>query len=121
MSAVRYLLDEHIDPALRVQLVRHEPEMIVWIIGDPGAPVRGTPDPDILLWCEANGFLLVTENRASMPVHLKAHLEAGGHVPGILTLKPGTAMGDIIEELRLIWAASTSQEFRDLIVYLPIT
>ena len=32
MSAIRYLLDEHVDPALRAQLVRHEPDLVVWII-----------------------------------------------------------------------------------------
>lgn len=120
MSLVRYLLDEHVDPVLRTQLLRHEPEMTVWIVGDPGAPARGTPDPDILLWCGANGSLLVTRNRASMPVHLKAHLEAGCHVPGILTLNPDMTMGETIEELRLIWGASRPQEFQDQIVYLPL-
>ena len=54
MSSVRYLLDEHVDPTLRAQLVRHAPDLVVWMIGDPGAPKRGTLDPDILLWCEAN-------------------------------------------------------------------
>lgn len=121
MSAIRFLLDEHIDPALRTQLIRHEPEMLVWIIGDPGAPDRGTSDQDILMWCEANGFLLVTENRASMPVHLKAHLESGHHVPGIRTLNPGMAIGDTIQELCLIWGAASSHEFLDLIIYLPLT
>jgi hypothetical protein len=121
MSVVRYLLDEHVEPILRTQLLRREMEMIVWIIGDPGAPGRGMQDPDILLWCEANDFLLVTRNRASMPVHLKAHLDAGYHVPGILTLNPDMTMGETIDELSLIWAASNPDEFKDLIVYLPIT
>jgi hypothetical protein len=98
MSRVRYLLDEHVEPILRRQLLRREIEMIVWIIGDPGAPSRGMQDPDILLWCEGNDFLLVTRNRASMPVHLKAHLEAGHHVPGILTLNPDMTLGETIDE-----------------------
>lgn len=59
MSSVRYLLDEHIDPRLRTQLIRQVLDLVVWIIGDPGAPKRGALDPDILLWCEANGFMLV--------------------------------------------------------------
>lgn len=121
MSVVRYLLDEHIEPTLRTQLIRHEMEMIVWIIGDPGAPARGMSDPDILLWCETNDFLLVTRNRSSMPVHLKAHLEAGHHIPGILTLNPDMTMGETIDELRLIWGASNPEEFKDLVVYLPVT
>ena len=46
---MRYLLEEHIDPAYSTQLVRADPDLQVWIIGDPGAPARGTLDPDILV------------------------------------------------------------------------
>jgi len=45
---MRYLLDEHIDPKYRAQLLRAVPDLVVWIVGDPGAPLRGTLDPDIL-------------------------------------------------------------------------
>jgi predicted nuclease of predicted toxin-antitoxin system len=71
---VRYLLDEHINPLLRRELLRAAPDLEAWIIGDPGAQRRGTLDPDILLWCEANHFCLVTNNRKSMPRHLVDHL-----------------------------------------------
>ena len=121
MNAIRYLLDEHVDPALRAQLMRLEPGLIVWMIGDPGAPERGALDPDIMLWCEANGFLLVTSNRKSMPVHLGAHLTSGHHVPGIFVLNPNMTMGETIEELLLIWGASEAEEYRDLLLYLPLT
>jgi hypothetical protein len=66
---VRYLLDEHINPLLRHELLRAAPDLEAWIIGDPGTQRRGTLDPDILLWCEANHFCLVTNNRKSMPRH----------------------------------------------------
>ena len=29
MSPIRYLLDEHVDPALRAQLIRHDPDLAV--------------------------------------------------------------------------------------------
>jgi hypothetical protein len=48
---MRYLLDEHITPVYRTQLLRAAPDLEVWIVGDPGAPTRGTLDPDILVWC----------------------------------------------------------------------
>ena len=70
MSVIKYLLDEHVSPRFRQAFVRREPEMVVRRIGDAGAPPIQSADPDILLWCEAHGFSLVTNNRASMPVHL---------------------------------------------------
>lgn len=84
----QYLLDENIGESLRKGLHAQYPDIVVWRIGDPAAPPIGTPDPDILLWCEANGFTLVTNNRGSMPGHLRVHLEAGRHFPGMFTLNP---------------------------------
>ena len=121
MSGMRILLDEHVDPGLRAQLVRRDLDLVVWIIGDPGAPERGAHDRDILLWCEANGFSLVTSNRRSMPVHLQHHLAAGHHVPGIMVLNPSMTMGTTVDELHLIAAASEAEEYGDLLLYLPLT
>lgn len=51
MSATQFLLDENVDPAPHIALLMRFPEMIVWMVGDPGAPKKGTLDPDTLLWC----------------------------------------------------------------------
>ncbi len=74
---MKYLLDENLAGLYRVQLKRQVPELTVWMIGDPGAPERGTKDPDILDWCSQYEFVLVTNNRASMPSHLADHLASG--------------------------------------------
>lgn len=118
---MRYLLDEHIAPVYRAQLLRAEPELEVWIVGDPGAPSRGTLDPDILVWCEEHHFVLVTNNRKSMPRHLADHLALGQHIPGILVINPALSMGELLDELVLIAGASDELEYRDPILYLPLT
>jgi hypothetical protein len=121
MSTIKFLLDEHVNPRFRKALVRRESEMIVRCIGDVGVPPLQTSDPDILLWCEAHGFSLVTNNRASMPVHLQDHLAAGRHIPGIFVLNPNMTMGETIDELILIWAASDSDEYVDQLRYLLVS
>lgn len=95
--------------------------MAVWMVGDPGAPARGTLDPEILTWCEMNEFSLVKNNRSSMSVHLKAHLEAGQHVPGIFILDASMSLGQTIDELLLIWGAASPQEYADLVNFLPVS
>ena len=80
MSEIRYLLDENVDPVFRTALLNREASIIVWKIGEPGVPPKGTKDPEILNWCEENSFLLVTNNRASMPDHLTDHLHKGRHI-----------------------------------------
>ncbi|MBR8837576.1 MAG: DUF5615 family PIN-like protein [Stigonema ocellatum SAG 48.90 = DSM 106950] len=67
---LKYLLDENVDPTYKTQLTRLNPDIIVWVVGEPNTPLRGTLDPQILLWCEEYDFVLVTNNRTSMPVNL---------------------------------------------------
>ena len=119
MNAIRYLLDEHVDPLYRTELLKREPSMTIWRIGILGAPPQGTLDPDILRWCEENFFILVTNNRKSMPGHLRDHLAEGQHVPGIFELNPNMSVGETIEELLLIWAASYPDEYRDRLSIYP--
>jgi len=117
---VRYLIDENLPPTYQAQLLRRTTDLTVWSIGEPGTPPKGTPDRDILIWCEKNDFILVTNNRSSMPVHLSDHLNRGQHIPGIFALKPKASLGEILDDLILIAEVNTPQEFRDRIVYIPL-
>lgn len=68
---LKYLIDENLAPLYAEQLRRQRPDIVVRAVGEPGVPDKGTLDPDILNWCELNQFVLFTNNRASMPTHLK--------------------------------------------------
>lgn len=41
-----------------------------------------------------------------MPLHLANHLRIGGHVPGILILRPQSEVDQVVEDLALIAAAA---------------
>jgi hypothetical protein len=120
MSASGFLIDENLPPVIATQVRQHEPRIQALAIGQPGAPPKGTPDPQLLNWIEVNNCLLITNNRASMPGHLSEHLAAGRHVPGILITSFPLDIGTLIEELVLIWGASLPNEFQDQIVYLSL-
>jgi Domain of unknown function (DUF5615) len=117
---MRFLTDEHVPPAIRTQLLRLLPDADIWQVGSVGAPALSTLDPDILIWCEAHDFILVTNNRKSMPVHLADHLKAGSHVPGILTIDLSDTAGTLIQELKDIAELSLPDEYFDRIVYVPL-
>lgn len=121
MNGRCYLVDENTTPAIADQLRRLQPNILIWTVGDEMAPSRGTPDPEILCWLERECFSLVTRNRKSMPKHLKEHLAAGRHVPGIFTLRPKASIGSVIEDLLLIWESSYPEEYQDQIVHIPLT
>lgn len=116
---MQLLMDEHIDAAFRVQLRGRLPDLMVSQIGDADVPPKGTPDPDILIWCEEHDFHLVTNNRKSMPVHLADHLAAGRHIPGILNIDLSEPMGVLLQELQDIVELSLPDEYRDRIQYFP--
>jgi hypothetical protein len=118
--SVRYLLDENVDLAYRSQLTRSDSTLTVQAVGEADAPRKRTPDPGVLAWCELGDAYLVTNNRASMPDHLAAHLEAGRHVPGIFVLNEALGIAGNVEQLLLIAGASLPGEWRDQIVYLPV-
>ena len=101
-----YLLDEQMPPAYQSQLLRREPALIVWRVGFPGSPPKGTLDPEILAWYEQHDFVLVTNNRKSMPRHLADHLAAGRHIPGILTVDITRDLAGNLDDLLLAALAS---------------
>jgi hypothetical protein len=112
-------MDEHIPGALARGMQRQEPDVQIFVVGQANAPKKHTNDSDLLLWVEKRGCFLVTNNRASMPDHLREHLAAGNHIPGILVVPRRLSLRMVIDELLLIWGASIPGEFQDQIVYLP--
>ena len=117
---IRYLLDENMPHAVRNQLLLREPEMQILAIGDEMAPTLGTLDPAILEWIEQNNYILISRNRRTIPRHLRDHLAAGRHVPGIFLLRRQYSWGQLIEDLLLIWSTSKPGEYQDRIEYLPL-
>ena len=115
-----FLLDEHVSHILQELMADIAPDIPVYVIGDHTAPSTGTLDPDILLWVEERDCMLITNNRASMPVHLKDHLLQGRHIPGIVQLPKQIDFRQIIDDLVLLWGAMLPDEFRDQIVHLPL-
>jgi Domain of unknown function (DUF5615) len=113
-----FLLDENLPAWWRGAINNDRPHLSVWRVGDPGAPPIQSPDPDILRWCEANNFILLTNNRGTMPGHLADHLAAGRHVPGIVVVSLGVDVHFLAELLDLIASASFPGEFEDQIRYL---
>jgi hypothetical protein len=72
-----------------------------------------------LEWCEENNYLLLTNNRQSMPQHLADHISRGRHIPGVFVVDPSLDVQEIAELLALIAGAGLENEYQDQIRYLP--
>jgi hypothetical protein len=118
---MRLLFDENLPRLYREQLHARLPAGTASLraVGDAGAPPFGTLDPELLLWCEANEYVLVTGDRASMPEHAADHWAAGHHLPGILAVRPKAGIREVLDTLELLVTAATEDELRDRIIYIP--
>ena len=118
-NQIRFLLDEDTSHVIRKGLEYRHPEVDIRVIGGDGVPPLGTKDEEILEFLEREAYILVSSNRSTMPMHLEAHLQKGGHIPGVLLLRPRFSYREIIDTLELILFASVPEDFRDQVVYIP--
>jgi hypothetical protein len=84
-------------------------------------PSFGSLDPDILSFCEQQQRMLVSLDRASLPVHVAAHQAAGGHTWGVMLVTRRCSLRQLLDDLLLIWIATEGEEWHDSIHYLPLT
>jgi hypothetical protein len=116
---IRFLLDENLSPKLKFAVLRLNPAIDIVRVGDPDAPSLGTLDPELLRYLEVSERLLVTDNRKSMPGHLESHWAEGGHIWGVMWLRPGTTLGSWAEAIFLLWETTDSEEWIDKLDWIP--
>jgi len=119
MSKPRFLFDECIDPDLIAALLRLEPTIDALRVGDPGAPPKGTLDPDLLIAAEFMSRVLVTNDKRTMPRHLHAHYLAGHQTTGVIMLRQGFSIGHLAREIHQQWTTTTADEWIDRSLVLP--
>lgn len=120
---LRYLLDENLRGPLWQAVRQHNSQgqhlLDVVRVGDPPDLPLGASDPDILLWTEREGRLFVSLDKRTLPGHLARHLQAGGHVPGILIVAPGSAIAPVVDYLVLAAYAGDAADYQDGITFIP--
>ena len=119
MASLSFLFDEKTDPDLIRALVQLAPGINILRVGDPGAPTRRTIDPDLLVSAESLGRALVSGDRQTMTGHLTDHFAAGRHTHGAILMRSGFPMAAYVQDLLLIWYATTADEWIDRTDYIP--
>ncbi len=118
-----YVLDEHLRGALWQAIQQHNTASAFPIdgmqVGDPLDLPLGSSDPDILLWAEREGRVVVTLDRRTMPGHLAAHLQAGHHCAGLFILRSRATIPQIVDYLAAAAYAADPAILRDRYEYIP--
>jgi hypothetical protein len=81
--------------------------------------IRRLRDPEVLALAAQEKRISVTHDRRTMPRHF-ADFILHHSSPGVFIIAQTMSVRVAIEELLLMWAASESEEWRNLIVELPL-
>lgn len=84
------------------------------------AELEGVPDPEVLLRAADENRILVTHDLKTMPKHFGDFLQAGRSSLGVLLVPQYVPVGDVIEELVPISAASDADEWTNRSVRIPL-
>lgn len=120
---IRFLLDEQLRGqlwhAIRWHNQRGAYPLDVVRVGDSADLTLDTLDPDILVWAEREGRILVSADRRTLLNHFADHLKAGHHSPGLFLLRPLAPLPQIVEFLVAAAYASEPSEWADIWRYIP--
>ncbi|HEX7360629.1 MAG TPA: DUF5615 family PIN-like protein [Bryobacteraceae bacterium] len=114
---IRFLADADFNHAIVKGCRRYEPAMDFLSANE--AKLEGVPDPDVLALAAEQDRILVTHDHQTMPWHFGAFLTSGRSSPGVFWVSQYAPIGEVIDALVLIWAASDPEEWRNRIVNIP--
>jgi hypothetical protein len=122
---LRFVLDEHLRGGSLWQAIQQHNapgnyRLDVVRVGDPLDLPLGTTDPDLLVWAEREGRIILSFDYHTMPRHFADHLRNGRHSPGLLLILPNRAVADLLASLLLIAYCGNCIDFQDRTEFLPL-
>ena len=81
--------------------------------------VIGRLDPEVLARAASEGRVLVSHDRRTMLRHFRGFIETEAS-QGLIIVSQELDIGQAIEELLLVWAASEAEEWKNAVIFLPL-
>jgi hypothetical protein len=115
---VKFLTDENFEGAIFRGLLRRKPDLDIVRVQDVG--LAEVEDPIILDWADREGRILLTHDRKTMPGFAYQRMAEGETIAGLIIMKPTIPVGAAIEDILLIEASSTENEWVNMVQDLPL-
>jgi len=115
---IRFLADADLNQRIVVGCLRRQPA--IDFRSAKKANLEALPDSAVLALAADEGRILVSHDFQTMPRHFGEFLQAYGASPGVLLVSQQLPIGEAIEELLLIWAASEKEEWQNRILRIPL-
>ncbi len=114
---VRYQADADLNQVIVTGILRREPTIDFQTAF--AAELAGLKDNEVLAIAAQQGRVLVTHDRKTMPSEF-AQFISNNHSAGVIIVSRKLSIEIVIEELVMIWAASSAEEWIDRIAKLPL-
>jgi hypothetical protein len=115
--SVRYQADADLNQVIVTGVLRREPTVDFQTAFVAG--LEGIKDGDVLAIAAEQGRVLVSHDRKTMPSEF-AEFITNKQSAGVIIVSRRLPMEVVIEELLLIWAVSSAEEWVDRIAKLPL-
>ena len=115
---LRLLSDENFNADILRGLFRRCPELNVARAQEVG--LGTSPDPDILAWAAAEGRIVATHDRSTLPNFAYERVLAGQPMPGVFVVSDLIPVGQAIDEILLAVACMTPDECKNLVIFFPL-
>jgi len=83
------------------------------------AGLSGLKDPEVLALAAREGRFLVTHDSKTMPHHF-AEFVGSNRSAGVIVVPQHLPVSAVVDDLVLIWTATTPDDWVDRISYLPL-
>jgi len=114
---IRFQADADLNQAIVTGVLRREPKIDFQSALLAG--LEGVKDPEVLAISVQQGRVLVSHDRRTMPLEF-AEFIVNSKSAGVIIVSRKLPIEAVIEELLLIWSASTAEEWVDRIAKLPL-
>jgi hypothetical protein len=82
--------------------------------------LAGEEDPVVLDWAAQHDRIILTHDVRTMPSHAYDRIGAGLRMPGVCVAPQSLPLGRTIEELVIVLACSTTEDWENQVRYLPL-
>ncbi len=106
---MKFLADENFEGSIFRGLLRRNPYLDIERVQDMG--LLSASDPDILEWAYRHGRIVLTHDQRTMPAFAYQRMATGEAIAGMIVMKHTIGAGKAIEDILLITACSTMDEW----------
>jgi len=115
---IKLATDENFDGDIWRGLLRRQPDLDIIRVQD--TELTEEPDPIVLAWSAAEGRILLTHDRDTIPNFAYDRVRAGEPMPGVFLVSDRMPKGQAVEELLMALHCLTAEECNNQVMYFPL-